>query len=171
MQGRKLGPLIFLVTASLHITSSQGEESNPLCENVCVGNLAKFPSCCEAVTLFMFKSEKRLYEGDMRFGKRMFDDRFGKRMFDDRFGKRMFDDRFGKRMMDEDRFGKRSDMFDDRFGKRMFDDRFGKRMMDEDRFGKRMMDEDRFGKRRKRSISINDQDEEATNLDQKPSRY
>ena len=58
-----------------------------------------------------------------------------------------------------------------RFGKRMFDDRFGKRMMDEDRFGKRMMDEDRFGKRRKRSISINDQDEEATNLDQKPSRY
>merc|ERR1712223_1402204 len=99
----------------------------------------------------------------------MFDDRFGKRMFDDRFGKRMFDDRFGKRMMDEDRFGKRSDMFDDRFGKRMFDDRFGKRMMDEDRFGKRMMDEDRFGKRRKRSISINDQDEEATNLDQKPS--
>jgi len=132
MQGRKLGPLIFLVTASLHITSSQGEESSPLCENVCVGNLAKFPSCCEAVKLFMFKSEKRLYEGDMRFGKRM---------------------------------------FDDRFGKRMFDDRFGKRMMDEDRFGKRMMDEDRFGKRRKRSISINDQDEEATNLDQKPSRY
>merc|ERR1711981_948905 len=101
----------FLVTASLHITSSQGEESSPLCENVCVGNLAKFPSCCEAVKLFMFKSEKRLYEGDMRFGKRM---------FDDRFGKRMFDDRFGKRMMDEDRFGKRSDMFDDRFGKRMF---------------------------------------------------
>ena len=45
--------LIVLVTASLHITSSQGEESNPLCENVCVGNLAKFPSCCEAVTLFM----------------------------------------------------------------------------------------------------------------------
>ena len=42
-----------LVTASLHITSSQGEESNPLCENVCVGNLAKFPSCCEAVKLFM----------------------------------------------------------------------------------------------------------------------
>ena len=47
-----------LVTASLHITSSQGEESNPLCENVCVGNLAKFPSCCEAVTLFMVSDFK-----------------------------------------------------------------------------------------------------------------
>jgi hypothetical protein len=179
MQG-KLGPLIFLVTASIHFTSSQAEDpdgqlshQNELCQSICIGRLAHFTGCCDAVTLFMYKNEKRssLYGGEEQFGKRMMDmDRFGKRMMDeDRFGKRMVDmDRFGKRMMDEDRFGKRMmdmDRFgkrmmdEDRFGKRMMDmDRFGKRMMDEDRFGKRMMDEDRFGKRRRKRSSSDSED-------------
>merc|ERR1712020_492585 len=139
MQG-KLGPLIFLVTASIHFTSSQAEDpdgqlshQNELCQSICIGRLAHFTGCCDAVTLFMYKNEKRssLYGGEERFGKRMMDmERFGKRMMDM--------DRFGKRMMDMDRFGKR--------------------MMDEDRFGKRMMDEDRFGKRRRKRSSSDSED-------------